>query len=92
MLRVALTIVLPLLLPTAIYLLWMRLANPPETGAETRWGAMPWIWLAGAGAALLVLVLVTVTVHFGSQQQGVYVPPRWEGGHVVPPHIEPKPN
>jgi hypothetical protein len=92
MLRVSLTIILPLLLPTAIYLLWMRLMHWPEPQGETRWGAIPWIWLAGAGALLLVLVLATVTVHFGTQQPGIYVPPRWENGHVVPPHIEPKQN
>ena len=92
MLRVSLTIILPLLLPTAIYLLWMRLAHWPEADVKTRWSAMPWIWLVGAGAALLVLVMVSVNVHFGSPQQGVYVPPRWEQGHIVPPHIEPKPS
>ena len=95
MLRVLLTIVVPLVLPTAIYLLWVRLASRRQS-AEARpetsyWQAMPWIWLAGAGAVLLALVLFVVTVHFGSPQQGVYVPPRWEQGHVIPPHIEPKP-
>jgi len=68
MLRVVLTIVLPLLLPTALYLLWV----------------------AGAGAILLAIVLLVVTVHFGASQEGVYVPPRWQGDQIVPGHIEPK--
>jgi hypothetical protein len=54
-----------------------------------RWRALPWLWLAGAGAVLLAVVLFVVTVHFGTSEPGVYVPPRYEGGRVVPGHIEP---
>jgi len=39
---------------------------------------------------LLAIVLFVVTVHFGTSQEGVYVPPRWENGHIVPGHMEPK--
>jgi hypothetical protein len=52
---------------------------------------VPWVWLAGAGAVLLAIVLFVVTVHFGSPQQGVYVPPRWQGDRIIPGHIEPAP-
>jgi hypothetical protein len=98
MLRVFFTIVLPLLAPTALYLVWLRVARWPAEGssegapageAGLRWAAMPWIWLAAAGAALLALVLFVVTVHFGTAQPGTYVPPRWEGGKIIPGHIEP---
>jgi hypothetical protein len=96
MLRVVFTIVLPLILPTAIYLLWVRLAHPspsrsPQEGepeASVRWAALPWLWLAGTGVVLLALVLLVVTVHFGTSMPGVYVPPRWENGRIVPGHIE----
>lgn len=91
MVRVFLTIVLPLLLPTALYLLWVATLGSPHDGPASGWTAMPWIWLAGAGAALLAIVLFVVTVHFGSPQQGVYVPPRWQGDRIVPGHIEPAP-
>jgi hypothetical protein len=90
MLRVLLTIVLPLVLPTALYLLWVRTTQWEEGGGAMRWRALPWLWLAGAGVVLLVVVLYVVTVHFGTSEQGVYVPPRYEGGHVVPGHIEPQ--
>jgi hypothetical protein len=91
MLRVFLTVVLPLLLPTALYLLWVAtLGSSPEGGAIS-WTTVPWIWLAGAGAVLLAIVLFVVTVHFGSPQQGVYVPPRWQGDRIIPGHIEPAP-
>lgn len=88
MLRVLLTIVVPLVLPTAIYLAWMRLTES-RTGGGRRWGALPWVWLAATGTVLLVIVLFVVNVHFGSPQQGVYVPPRWENGQLIPGHIEP---
>ena len=85
MLRVFLTIVLPLLLPTALYLLWVTILGTPQEGGAMSWTAVPWIWLAGAGAVLLAIVLLVVTVHFGSPQQGVYVPPRWEAVRDVMP-------
>jgi Family of unknown function (DUF6111) len=90
MLRVLLTIVLPLVLPTALYLLWITTLRPAWRNGAAPWAALPWLWLAGAGVALLVIVLFVVTVHFGAPQEGVYVPPRWQNGHIVPGHIEPK--
>ena len=90
MLRVLLTIVLPLLLPTALYLLWATALRPGRRNGAAVWGALPWIWLAGMGVALLGIVLFVVTVHFGAPQEGVYVPPRWENGEIVPGHMQPK--
>lgn len=88
MLRVIVTIVLPLLLPTVLYLGWVWLARSVQDGGAVRWSALPWLWLAGAGAVLLAVVLVVVT-GFGTTRQGVYVPPRWVNGQIVPGHIEP---
>jgi len=89
MLRVLLTIVFPLLLPTAVYLAWIRTTQWANGGV--RWRTLPWLWLVGAGTLLLILVLFVVNVHFGSPEPGVYVPPRWENGHIVPGHVEPQP-
>ena len=89
MLRVIFTIVLPLLLPTALYLLWLRAAQGWQQGEAVRWTALPWLWLGGTGVLLLAVVLFVVTVHFGTATPGVYVPPRWENGQIVPGHIEP---
>ena len=90
MLRVLLTVVLPLLLPTAIYVAWIAftswLANREPV---IRISTTPLVWLAFAGVILLALVLVTVTVHFGEPVRGRYVPPRYEDGRVIPPHVEP---
>ena len=96
MLRVFLTIVLPLVAPTALYLAWMQIPRRspwgPQPDEAVHWAALPWLWLAGTGVVLLAIVLYVVTVHFGTPQPGVYVPPRWEGGRIVPGHIEPAPN
>lgn len=89
MLRVFFTIVLPLALPTALYLAWLLLAQRAQRDGTVRWATLPWLWLVGAGAVLLVLVLFVVTVHVGTPQSGTYVPPRWENGRIVPSHIEP---
>jgi hypothetical protein len=91
--RVLLTIVLPLILPTALYLIWITtLRRHSSPDADVRWTALPWVWLAGAGLVLLAIVLFVVTIHFGAPQQGVYVPPRWQNGRIVPGHIEPQPS
>ena len=90
MLRFFFTIVLPLLLPTAVYLLWQQFARWPEGGDGVHWNALPWAWLAGVGALLLVMVLSAVIVGFGTSQPGAYVPPRLENGRIIPGHIAPQ--
>ena len=92
MLRVLLTIVLPLLLPTAIYVAWIAAVSRSADRRRIRFGALPLVWLVLAGVVLLALVLLTVSVHFGAPVRGRYVPPRYEGGQVIPPHIEKMPS
>ena len=93
MLRVVSTIILPLVLPTALYLLWLwlarRLSPATEPGDGPPWHALPWLWLAIAGVVLLGAVLALVSGSAGTAGPGVYVPPRWENGRIVPGHIEP---
>jgi len=90
MIRVFFTIVLPLLLPTALYLLWVATLGAPQDSGAVAWASLPWIWLAGAGVLLLAIVLFVITVGFGTPQEGVYVAPRYVNGHIIPGHIEPK--
>jgi hypothetical protein len=89
MVRVFITIVLPLLLPTALYLFWVVTWGAPRDGGATAWHSLPWVWLAGAGAVLLAIVLLVITVGFGTAQHGAYVAPRWQNGRIIPGHIEP---
>jgi hypothetical protein len=87
--RELLTLVVPLLLPTALYLVWLRTARWSETADAVWWRGMPWLWLAAGGVALAALVLFVVTVHFGVSTPGTYVPPHVENGRIVPGHIVP---
>ncbi len=83
--RVLLTIIVPLLLPTALYLAW-RLGLGRSVSLPANW-----IWLLVAGVALASLTLIAVSVQFGAPRQGVYVPPHVSDGEIVPGHIEPGP-
>ena len=65
MFRVLLTIVLPLVLPTALYLAWVRTTHPENDGGPIRWRALPWLWLAGAGTVLLTQRTAHLTAHAG---------------------------
>jgi hypothetical protein len=90
MLRILFEILLPLLLPTLLYLVGLRVVAWAQRGEPASRAALPWVWLAAAGAVLLALMLFVVTVGFGTAQRGVYMPPRWDGGRILPGHIEPR--
>lgn len=88
MTRVALTIILPLLLPTALYLLWAFAAGRLAEPSALVWRGLPWGWLAICGAVLAAAVLVLVS-QLGGVRNGTYVPPHVEDGRVVPGHMQP---
>ncbi|HJT05802.1 MAG TPA: DUF6111 family protein [Stellaceae bacterium] len=87
MIRILLTIVLPLLLPTLLYLLWLTASRRAALAAPAPWRDMPWVWLAAAGVVLAALLLFFV--HIGVGSRGTYVPPKYIDGRVVPGHIVP---
>ena len=89
MLRELLTLVVPLVLPTLLYLLWLRLLRWTEGAGSVSSRGMPWVWLAASGVVLAGLVLFVVTVHFGTATPGTYVPPHVEDGRIVPGRIDP---
>jgi hypothetical protein len=91
MFRIGVTIVLPLLLPTGLYLLWIMVRRAPREQGARSWAALPWPWLVGAGILLLVTVLFGITVGFGTAKRGLYVAPQWLNGRIVPGHIVPPP-
>ena len=93
MIRAFLTIVLPLLLPTALYLLWaIAMRGAQAAGITGALRDLPWLRLAAAGIALLLVVLIVVALGFGrSADTAHYVPPRNVGGKIVPGHVEPGP-
>jgi Family of unknown function (DUF6111) len=86
MIRAALTILLPLIAPTAIYFLWLYAAGRAGTGRGS--ARLPWTWLIVGGLAAAALALLVVGVETGDGT-GVYVPPHVEGGAVVPGQVVP---
>lgn len=83
--RVFITIIVPLLLPTALYVLWRAL---PGRHVAIR---VAWAWLIVAGLALASLTLVVLSVDFGAPTDGRYVPPHLQDGAIVPGHFEDAP-
>ncbi|MGH7015024.1 MAG: DUF6111 family protein [Stellaceae bacterium] len=83
MTRVALTILLPLLAPTAIYFLWLRAVG--RVGERS----VPWTWLVVAGLVAAAAALAIVGVGAGGSQAGRYLPPHVQDGRVVPGQIVP---
>jgi hypothetical protein len=91
MIRVLLTVVAPLLLPTLLYLLWLVVAQRVPLGGPGPWRALPWPWLVGIGLVLVAAMLYFIGTRVGGSPQGVYVPPRYIDGEVVPGHVVPPP-
>jgi hypothetical protein len=85
--RELLTLFLPLVLPTVLYLAWLRAMRWSQAGGAVSWRALPWVWLGLTGVGFAALVLFVVTVHFGTSAPGIYVAPHVENGRVVPGHI-----
>ena len=80
--RVFVTILVPVLLPTAAYVAWRlwfgRDFNLPAA----------WVWLFAAGLVLAAATLVAVNLDFGGPRTGAYIPPHVEDGTVVPGHVD----
>ncbi|MBI3505273.1 MAG: hypothetical protein HY059_10550 [Proteobacteria bacterium] len=96
MTRILLEILLPLVLPVALYAAWMamekRRAEKLGHGEAPTWAEAPWVWLSAAGLVLVGVVTVgAVLIQETDTPRGVYVAPRMgEGGAVVPGHVDPK--
>jgi hypothetical protein len=89
MTRFFLTVLLPLVLPTVLYVAWSgSLGRVGQPGQEAEWRALPWTWLVALGVILAGLVIIAV-VQIGGTRGGTYVPPHVEHGVVVPGHVEP---
>lgn len=93
MIRLLLTYVLPLVLPTAIYFAWLwhvRRRHDATSGDDMprlKKGSLFWSLLAGlllTGAGLVTIALSTGD----PPDSGTYIAPRLEDGRIVPPRFE----
>ena len=88
--RILLTIFLPLVLPTVLYLAWTGAARRFEwTGNNLP--VFPFPWLLFSGVVLVAATILSFDVHYGRSQEGIYIAPHSENGQVVPGHIVPAP-
>ena len=89
--RIFLTYVLPLLMPTVLYVLYLVVSRRIMGGkgelAETL-RRVPWLWLFGGGLVLVGISLAIYSLTTGGETHRPYVPPRVEDGQVVPGHVE----
>ncbi len=82
--RIFLNYLLPLALPTAIYVVYMLMARDDAKALEVRLRAAPWFWLVIAGFMLMVAGLITLGIIDGNDPGTTYQPPHLEDGRVVP--------
>lgn len=82
--RVFLTVVLPLLLPTALYVLWLVTTRrgPPSLRNAA------WPWMLSLGVILMLLTFTTWGLLEREEPGGTYVPPVVRDGVIVPGHVE----
>jgi hypothetical protein len=87
--RVFVTIILPLILPTLLYLLYVfvlrREADPQQSAAATA-GSLPWVWLGVAGAVLMLVTFFTVAQLDRAPPGSSYQPARVIDGVIQPGH------
>ena len=87
MLRAALQIIVPLVLPFLLYGLyagWVRRRQAEAEAAGGVWDDAPWARLIGAAAILLALSLAAFRLETTGDTKGTYVPPHVVDGKVVP--------
>ena len=83
--RAFLHIFLPLLVPILLYLLWVTVMRGRQ--APDWWRTAPWPGILAAGFALTALSLGAWAIFGVDDREGTYIPPRVEGGIVVPSEV-----
>ena len=91
MLRILLTIVLPVALPLLLYggyiSMMRRRAQAAGEDAPPRWDEGPWAWFALAGVGLVLAVLVVVRLSSGVPPGTKLESPRLIDGQVQPSRV-----
>jgi hypothetical protein len=48
----------------------------------------PWFWLVLLGLLSMGIVLIASALLGGHDPSGTYAAPRWEGGRIIPGHVD----
>lgn len=88
MLRVLVTVLLPLAAPFILYFAWLWLMRRHAAGGALTvdWRTTPWPWLLGAGLAGALAGFAWLYVSTGHPAGTKLAPPRVVDGVVVPAH------
>ncbi len=86
--RILLQYLLPLILPTVLYFLWVNYKRRKDPNADIS-VRRAWFWLISSGCLLLIVVLVFTGLTRGTPAGGTYEPPRLENGEIVPSKVVP---
>lgn len=93
MIRILLQYILPIALPSLLYVAWLAYENRRiargGAGRPPRWQEGPWPWLIAGGVVFAVLLSFALANIGGYGTGGTYVPPRVEDGRIIPGHVEP---
>ncbi len=87
MVRIVIEYLLPLILPTALYALWIAWQRRRAAAAgavEAELQELPWFWLILAGLALAIAAMIGTAFLSGYAPGAHYTPPSVKGGEVVP--------
>jgi hypothetical protein len=84
--RQFLEILLPLILPTLIYVAYVALARARGATGQPE---VPWFWLAAAGGFLVIVTFVAVALLGGAPPTDRYQAPRMENGKIMPGQFQP---
>ncbi len=84
MLRIFLHFILPLVFPTAMYLVWVWFDRRRSQGEVKADSDIPWITLIMIGFALSIASLVVWGITQGGDPGTTYTSPRMEDGRIVP--------
>ena len=92
MLRVVLSVLLPLVLPTALYFAYAWYVGQQaeaEGEEEPKELDVPWSWLISTGLVLALIALAVTVMDPDAKPGAVYEPPHLENGKLVPGRMRP---
>lgn len=89
MIRGALFDLFLLALPFLVYGGWIRYLRRRDREAGRTWNDAPVTWLLISGLVLMLGALFITRLLTGNLRDGVYVPPHYENGQIVPAEIRP---
>ena len=84
--RIALTVLLPLLLPSIVYFSYVALSREGLREGQSA----PWIWLIVSGLVLAIVAFLFLSTLEGAEPGSVYHPPRAVDGRIEPGYFGPK--